>query len=213
MTDEDIATALTLEMVRSEHLHFRDATLDNRVHAGFLLAILDGIVRFLRDRVGTDSTRRVVRRGIRHGWELFLRLWMRHLREDAERREARATFRDALASAAESAGALPPRPAGGKSPGSSITAMRTGMWPTLTPWFTRRPPERSAYHASTLSVPTSRSRAVVTPSRTMRRYASGVLPCSCRSTKPGATTWPPASIVSRPRIPATAPVEGSRAAR
>lgn len=118
MTDEDTATDLTLEMVRSEHQHFRDASLDNRVHAGFLLTSLDGIVRFLRDRLGADSTKRVVRRGIRHGWELFLRLWLRHCREEAEqrrelygqashvdeeaeRREARETFRDVLASAAE----------------------------------------------------------------------------------------------------------------
>ena len=118
MTDEDAATELTLEMVRSEHRHFRDAALDNRVHGGFLLASLDGVVRFLRDRLGGDATRRVVRRGIRHGWQLFLRLWLRQRREhaeqrrelygqpspvdaDAERREARETFRDVLASAAE----------------------------------------------------------------------------------------------------------------
>ena len=53
---------------------------------------------------------------------------------------------------------------GRKSPGSSMTSMRTGMCPTLAPKLMSDSPLRWSYQESMSPAPTSSSSAVVTPS-------------------------------------------------
>ena len=91
-----------------------------------------------------------------------------------------------------------PASTGRKSPLSPWWAMRMGMWPALAPKLMRLAPSCSAYQDSMSAAPTSSSRPVVTPSRTWMASCSGRRPWQCRSTKPGATTSPDASMESRP---------------